>query len=42
MTNININIPNDLHKKAKMECIRKGKTLKEYVILVLEERLKKS
>ncbi len=42
MTNININIPDDLHKKAKIESVRKGKTLIEYVISAIEDKVKKA
>ena len=42
MTNININIPDKLHKDAKIESTKKGKTLKAYIILALEEKLKKA
>ena len=42
MTNINIEIPDDLHKKMKIQCAVEETTLKEYIVKALEERLKKA
>tara|TARA_Y100000031_G_C8047787_1_gene304719 strand:- start:356 stop:478 length:123 start_codon:yes stop_codon:yes gene_type:complete len=36
MANINIEIPEDLHKRLKLEAITKDLTLKEFVIRKLE------
>ncbi|MEM3374202.1 MAG: hypothetical protein QXE31_03185 [Candidatus Woesearchaeota archaeon] len=41
MTNINIEIPDELHKKLKIQCAIEEKTLKEYIVNVLEEKVKK-
>ena len=41
MTNVNIEIPDDLHKKAKIKCAVDEVTLKEFIIKAIEERLKK-
>jgi hypothetical protein len=41
MTNVNIEIPDELHKKLKIQCAVEEKTLRDYIILSLEERLKK-
>ena len=41
MTNINIEIPDELHKKIKIQCAIEEVTLKDYVVSVLEEKLKK-
>jgi predicted HicB family RNase H-like nuclease len=42
MTNINIEIPDDLHKKLKIQCAIEEKTLKDYIVETLEDTLKKS
>ena len=42
MTNINIKLPGDLHKKAKIESAKKSKTLKEFIISIIEDKLKKA
>jgi predicted HicB family RNase H-like nuclease len=39
MTNINIEIPDELHKKAKIQCAIDEKTLKEFIIEAIEEKL---
>ncbi|MFH1506103.1 MAG: hypothetical protein ABIE94_03915 [archaeon] len=41
MTNINIAIPAELHKKLKLRSVELDLTLKEHIIRVLERRLKK-
>lgn len=41
MTNINIQIPDKLHKKVKIQCAVDEITLKEFVIKAVEEKLKK-
>jgi predicted HicB family RNase H-like nuclease len=41
MVNINIEIPDDLHKKVKIKCATDEITLKEFVVKAVEERLKK-
>ena len=41
MVNINIQIPDDLHKKLKLEAINKDTTLKEHIIQKLEDKIKK-
>jgi len=41
MTNINIEIPDDLHKKIKIQCAVEEMTLKEYIIKALESKIKK-
>ena len=37
MTNINIELPDDLHRKLKMHAAEKGITLKEFITEVLKE-----
>lgn len=39
MVNINIEIPNELHRKLKLASLLKEKTLKEYIIEALDQRL---
>ena len=41
MTNVNIEIPDDVHKKAKVYCAIEEKTLKEFIIEAMKEKLKK-
>jgi len=41
MTNINIEIPDDLHKKVKIKCAIDEVTLKDFIIKTLEEKIKK-
>ncbi|MEM2131072.1 MAG: hypothetical protein QXR96_00980 [Candidatus Woesearchaeota archaeon] len=41
MTNINIEIPDELHKKLKIQSAIEEKTLKDYIVYVLEEKIKK-
>ena len=40
MTNINIEIPDELHKKIKLEAVLKDTTIKELIIRTLEEKTK--
>ncbi len=40
MVNINIEIPNNIHKKAKLKSVIEDTTLKEFIIKALEEKLK--
>ncbi len=40
MTNINIEIPEELHKKIKLRSVIEEKTLKGFIIEKLEEKFK--
>jgi predicted HicB family RNase H-like nuclease len=40
MTRINIEIPDELHKKIKVACAMKQTTIKDYIKEVLDKRLK--
>jgi hypothetical protein len=40
MVNINIEIPEELHKKIKLASIMKDLTLKDYIINVLDKKAK--
>jgi hypothetical protein len=40
MVNINIEIPDDLHKKIKTACVMNDMTMKDYILLVLEKKSK--
>jgi len=40
MVNVNIEIPEEIHKKAKLDCVLKEITLKEFIIIAIEEKLK--
>jgi predicted HicB family RNase H-like nuclease len=40
MTNINIEIPDDLHKKVKIKCAIDEISLKEFVLSAIEEKIK--
>jgi len=40
MVNINIEIPDEIHKKAKLESVLNEVTLKEFIIKSIEEKLK--
>ncbi len=42
MANINIKLPEDVHKQLKIEAINNDKTLKEYIVLKLSGDLKKA
>jgi len=41
MTNINIIIPDDLHKKIKLQAVKEDKSIKEFIIQALENEIKK-
>jgi hypothetical protein len=41
MVNINIEIPNELHKKIKLESVKNDTTLKDYIINILDKNAKK-
>lgn len=41
MTNVNIEIPDKLHKKAKIQCAIEEITLKDFIIKAIEEKLNK-
>ena len=41
MTRINIELPEELHRKIKVICAMEGKTIKEMVEEVLEKELEK-
>ena len=41
MGNINIEIPDDVHKKVKAHCALQGTTIKDFIIKALEEKLKR-
>jgi predicted HicB family RNase H-like nuclease len=41
MTRINIELKDDVHRKAKVVCAMKGITLIEYINQALKERVKK-
>ena len=40
MVNVNIEIPDDLHKELKVDAARKDTTLKELIITILEKKCK--
>jgi len=40
MTNINIEIPDELHKKAKLQATIDDMTLKDFIIHILEKKAK--
>ena len=42
MVNINIEIPEELHKKLKFSCALKDQTLKDHIIRILEEKSKET
>jgi len=39
MVNINIEIPDEIHKKAKLKSVIEDVTLKDFIIKALEEKL---
>jgi hypothetical protein len=41
MPRINIELPEELHKKAKVICAMHGKTLKDYIVAALDDKLSK-
>lgn len=40
MVNINITIPDEIHKKIKLKCVTNEITLKEFVVKSLEKQIK--
>lgn len=40
MGNINIELPEEVHKQLKAQCVLKDMTLQEYVSKALEKRLR--
>ena len=42
MVNVNIEIPDDLHKRLKIAAITADRTLKDHIIAKLDERLRES
>ena len=42
MVNINIEVPDNTHKKAKVESVLNEITLKQFIIKSIEEKLKNS
>jgi len=40
MVNINIEIPDELHKKIKLDAVKKDTSIKEYIIKIFEESVK--
>ncbi len=41
MVNINIEIPDDVHKRVKLAAITNDATLKDYLIAQLDEQLRR-
>jgi predicted HicB family RNase H-like nuclease len=41
MVNINVEVPDELHKQVKLAAIKTDKTVKEYVIGTLDEGLRR-
>ncbi len=39
MPNIHIDIPSSLHKQLKIKSIKKGTTLKEEIVAILEQQV---
>lgn len=42
MANINIKLPEDVHKRLKIEAINNNSTLKDYIVFKLSKDFKKS
>ena len=42
MVNINIQIPDELHKKIKLDAVKKDTSIKEYIISILENHISKN
>ena len=40
MVNVNIEIPDELHKRAKVKCAISEITLKDFIIKAIEEKIK--
>ncbi len=41
MVNINVPLPDELHRRVKLEAVQRGKTVKEHIIERLDEGLRK-
>jgi len=41
MVNINIEVPEDIHKKIKLKAVIKDSTIKDHIIKVLEKKFSK-
>lgn len=41
MGRVNIEISDDLHKKAKIACVTKGQTLIQFINQAIDEKLKR-
>ena len=39
MANINIQIPDELHKKIKLNAVKKDISIKDYIIQILQDSL---
>jgi hypothetical protein len=39
MVNVNITIPDEIHKKSKIKCAIEEITLKEFIIKAIEEKI---
>jgi|GEM_PF-853178 len=39
MVNVNIEIPNELHRQLKLASVLQGTTLKEYIIAAVDKRV---
>ncbi len=40
MVNINIQIPDDLHKKIKLNAVKEDKSIKDYIIDILDKSMR--
>lgn len=38
MVNINIELPDELHKKIKLEAVKKDTTIKQVIVKILEKK----
>ena len=41
MANINIKIPDELHKKIKLNAVKEDTSIKEYIIQILDKEIKR-
>lgn len=41
MVNINIQLPDDLHKRVKLSAVQQDTTVKDYIIAALDEELRR-
>jgi len=41
MVNINIQIPDDLHKKIKLSAVKEDMSIKDYIIKILDNKVSK-